>query len=409
MAPFANPAQLRRQYYDSEDLDNTTSLPEPVETSALAAAPENTEAPPPVSKGPSFPMTAPAIVGIVSAVLLLFGICLLLWRRRARAKEIGRLRKFEISVEKYGVGHGVANPIPVRNSIEKVDLPRSFFDTDDDEDARAPRKSKLNFRLSSKATPKSPVTPRSPKSMHQFFVESTPDPMPPMQHVPAPLQTKPAAPLRVINGAPEPWTPATPSIMVPSARSTRLIETPQLPPLAAFPAKRSLDVPSMPPPRRSSLADPPVLGQPTSSRQAPSAPGPSPNSSPASARKPRKLPTPPHPPPTLLNYPSNYNQEQDPSRPGSANSQNRPGLARLMTAVTRFTPTLNDELALQVGDTVRMIDEYKDGWCLVQQVGRMDSPRGVVPAVCLQERKWIVPVPGSANGSFTGTGFPVHR
>ena len=64
-----------------------------------------------------------------------------------------------------------------------------------------------------------------------------------------------------------------------------------------------------------------------------------------------------------------------------------------MTVIAPFTPTMEDELPLKVGDTVRIIEEYRDAWCLVQLVGRIDSPRGVVPCVCLQERKRIIPVP----------------
>jgi hypothetical protein len=68
-----------------------------------------------------------------------------------------------------------------------------------------------------------------------------------------------------------------------------------------------------------------------------------------------------------------------------------------MTVIAPFTPTLEDELPLKVGDTVRIIEEYKDQWCMVQMVGRMDSPRGVVPCVCLQERKRMVPVTVPVN------------
>lgn len=323
----------------------------------------------------------------------------MLWRWRARAKEQSRLRKFEISVEKYGAGHGVVNPQP-RSSIEKpVDSPRSFFDTEEEE--RRPRKSLVNFRLSTKAPPRASIAPRSPTSVHQWFIQSTPsEPLPEgMRETVCSIASKPAAPLRVVNGAPEPWTPATtPSIRAASTRFTRQIEEPQVPPAAAFPPKLTLTVPSpMPPARRSSLIRPATHGEPSSSTSGPSN---SPSSPPisASTSKPRKLPTPPHPPPTTFNYASKYDQEQA-SRPGSADSQrsHTTSLPRLMTAITRFVPTLNDELALQVGDTVRVIDEYKDGWILVQHAGGMDSPRGVVPAVCLQERKRIIPPPGSAT------------
>jgi hypothetical protein len=67
-------------------------------------------------------------------------------------------------------------------------------------------------------------------------------------------------------------------------------------------------------------------------------------------------------------------------------------LPRLMSVATTFTPTLDDELAIKVGDTVRMLDEYRDGWCLVQRVGRIDAPKGAVPRFCLQERRGVVPI-----------------
>jgi len=67
-------------------------------------------------------------------------------------------------------------------------------------------------------------------------------------------------------------------------------------------------------------------------------------------------------------------------------------LPRLMSVATTFTPTLDDELAIKVGDTVRMLDEYLDGWCLVQRVGRIDAPKGAVPRFCLQERRGVVPI-----------------
>jgi len=67
-------------------------------------------------------------------------------------------------------------------------------------------------------------------------------------------------------------------------------------------------------------------------------------------------------------------------------------LPRLMSVAANFTPSLDDELAIKSGDTVRMLDEYRDGWCLVQRVGRIDAPKGAVPRFCLQERRGVVPI-----------------
>ncbi|KAF8891330.1 hypothetical protein BD779DRAFT_1670949 [Infundibulicybe gibba] len=83
----------------------------------------------------------------------------------------------------------------------------------------------------------------------------------------------------------------------------------------------------------------------------------------------------------------------------SVNTPNGQRLPRLMSVVTTFTPNLEDELEVRLGDTVRMIDEYHDGWCLVQRVGRIDAPRGVIPRFCLHERRDIVPRNPTAFGS----------
>lgn len=66
-------------------------------------------------------------------------------------------------------------------------------------------------------------------------------------------------------------------------------------------------------------------------------------------------------------------------------------LPRMMSVSTTFTPTLEDELSVELGETVRLIEEYEDSWCLVQRVGRIDAPKGVVPRLCLQERAEVVP------------------
>ncbi|KAG6817778.1 hypothetical protein H0H87_003186 [Tephrocybe sp. NHM501043] len=82
-----------------------------------------------------------------------------------------------------------------------------------------------------------------------------------------------------------------------------------------------------------------------------------------------------------------------PKEPGeSPSDESNQKLPRLMSVASSFTPTLDDELAIKLGDTVRMLDEYKDGWCLVQRVGRIDAPKGAVPRFCLQERRGVVPI-----------------
>lgn len=64
---------------------------------------------------------------------------------------------------------------------------------------------------------------------------------------------------------------------------------------------------------------------------------------------------------------------------------------RLMTVTTTFTPTMADELAIVMGETVRLLEEYADEWCLVQRVGKIDEVKGIIPRFCLSERQAVVP------------------
>ncbi|KAJ7143178.1 hypothetical protein C8R43DRAFT_577642 [Mycena crocata] len=66
-------------------------------------------------------------------------------------------------------------------------------------------------------------------------------------------------------------------------------------------------------------------------------------------------------------------------------------MPRLMNVVNSFIPTLDDELPIQVGETVRILEEYQDGWALVQRLGRIDAPKGVVPRTCITDRERIIP------------------
>lgn len=76
--------------------------------------------------------------------------------------------------------------------------------------------------------------------------------------------------------------------------------------------------------------------------------------------------------------------------------ENKKVPARLMTVTNTFTRSLDDELSIQVGDTLRMFEEYQDGWCLCQHVGKPDAPKGVVPRFCLVEFK--KPLPNATGG-----------
>lgn len=69
-----------------------------------------------------------------------------------------------------------------------------------------------------------------------------------------------------------------------------------------------------------------------------------------------------------------------------------------MTVVTLYVPSLSDELLVRLGETLRMIEEYEDEWCLVQRVGQTDE-RGVIPRFCLIERPEIIPRTGKRASS----------
>ncbi|KAI8074454.1 hypothetical protein BC940DRAFT_230751 [Gongronella butleri] len=47
-----------------------------------------------------------------------------------------------------------------------------------------------------------------------------------------------------------------------------------------------------------------------------------------------------------------------------------------------YTPTLSDEIEIQVGDQVQVFEEYDDGWCLGVNVTRGQT-RGVFPKHCV--------------------------
>ncbi|KAG5644227.1 hypothetical protein DXG03_008822 [Asterophora parasitica] len=99
-----------------------------------------------------------------------------------------------------------------------------------------------------------------------------------------------------------------------------------------------------------------------------------------------------------LTYPRDISESPPSDESGSSQK-----LPRLMSVGTTFTPTLDDELTIKLGDTVRMLEEFRDGWCLVQRVGRIDAPKGAVPRFCLQERRGVIPILPSrkfSNGSF---------
>ncbi|EJU00707.1 hypothetical protein DACRYDRAFT_108774 [Dacryopinax primogenitus] len=62
-------------------------------------------------------------------------------------------------------------------------------------------------------------------------------------------------------------------------------------------------------------------------------------------------------------------------------------LPRKMVVVSTFTPALSDEMSIQVGQILKLVEEYDDGWCLVERkaVNGQKAEQGAVPRFCLDE------------------------
>ncbi|KAL1743709.1 hypothetical protein HDZ31DRAFT_40306 [Schizophyllum fasciatum] len=57
----------------------------------------------------------------------------------------------------------------------------------------------------------------------------------------------------------------------------------------------------------------------------------------------------------------------------------------LATVSSTYTPSMPDELAVSVGDKLKVVREFDDGWCeCVNGVGK----KGMVPVECLEGRSW---------------------
>ncbi|KIJ44304.1 hypothetical protein M422DRAFT_252311 [Sphaerobolus stellatus SS14] len=61
-------------------------------------------------------------------------------------------------------------------------------------------------------------------------------------------------------------------------------------------------------------------------------------------------------------------------------------LPRLVVVESSFQTTLHDELTIKVGETLRLLEEYEDEWCLVQRVGSRNAEKGVVPRFCVVDK-----------------------
>jgi len=64
-----------------------------------------------------------------------------------------------------------------------------------------------------------------------------------------------------------------------------------------------------------------------------------------------------------------------------------PSQGTFKTVLTTYSPQLPDELPLTIGERIRVIEVFEDGWAMVERVGPGASggmmEKGVVPAECL--------------------------
>lgn len=115
--------------------------------------------------------------------------------------------------------------------------------------------------------------------------------------------------------------------------------------------------------------------------------------------------------PTLTPPPMSYNNPAMPpvSAPvqsptltaGAAAVSLSPASAGANYACVRCTyiPNLPDELSVTVGETVRVLNEYDDGWALCLN---MHNEQGVVPLECLDRSNALAKGPGHYLGQGTG-------
>lgn len=103
---------------------------------------------------------------------------------------------------------------------------------------------------------------------------------------------------------------------------------------------------------------------------------------------------PPVPTPSPRSASFQYNADTAPAPTPRASlatlSASSKSLPRLMVVTTSFESTRHDELGLRTGETLRLIREFDDEWCLVQRVGRPSAEKGVVPRFCLSERPRVI-------------------
>lgn len=61
--------------------------------------------------------------------------------------------------------------------------------------------------------------------------------------------------------------------------------------------------------------------------------------------------------------------------------------AEVETIRRPYTPTLSDELQVSVGDRIKVLEIFNDGWASVEKVAAEDGQamKGLVPIACLRE------------------------
>ncbi|KAJ3506430.1 hypothetical protein NLJ89_g6871 [Agrocybe chaxingu] len=76
------------------------------------------------------------------------------------------------------------------------------------------------------------------------------------------------------------------------------------------------------------------------------------------------------------------------------------------TVVCTFLPSLPDELSINIGDTIRVLAEYDDGWALCMS---MNGEQGMVPLECLDQQAGSFRSSGGSGVTAGGLGVPQDR
>lgn len=75
---------------------------------------------------------------------------------------------------------------------------------------------------------------------------------------------------------------------------------------------------------------------------------------------------------------------KSPGRFSMSPSMKSETLYKLVVVESTFPPSLTDELEIQLGEHLHLIEEYEDEWCLVQRIGSKE--KGVIPRLCISEK-----------------------